>query len=200
MTTRTSARTRCAGAPRRAAAPPALARHTPPARLRWCHFELRTASIIKDGDCLWDLSLHKEGTAITFTECRLTLKSTRPPLTSPEQMARELREKKFTNDADIGVVASLYEQGFVRAFDTYRQYDSSGLIYYTNLGWGTAQVPTLVAALEYADAYCRPKDAEGKENVKLTLLLQANEFTAAEKAQLRAAIPEGSTKFELHFR
>ena len=37
-------------------------------------------------------------------------------------MARELREKKFTNDADIDVVASLYEQGFVRAFDTFRQY------------------------------------------------------------------------------
>ena len=66
------------------------------------------------------------------------------------------------------------------------------------MGWGTAQVPTLVAALEYAEAHCRPKDKEGKEDAKLTLWLdQGNKFTAAEKAQLRAAIPEGSTKFGL---
>ena len=169
----------------------------PPARLRWCHFELRTASIVKNTNCLWDLNLHKEGTAITFNDCRTTLKSTRPPLTSPEQMARELREKKFTNDADIGVVASLYEQGFVRTFDTYRQYFSNGDINYNDLRWGTAQVPTLVAALEYAEAHCRPKDAEGKEDAKLWMWLNRNEFTAAEEAQLRAAVPEGSTKFEL---
>ena len=170
---------------------------TPPARLRWCHFELCTASIVKDHECLWDLSLHKKGKRITFRKCTETLKSTRPPLTSPEQMARELREKKFTNDADIGVVASLYEQGFVRAFDTFQQYDSDGWVRYPDLGWGTAQVPTLVAALEYAEAHCRPKDAEGKEDAKLELALLGNEFTAMEKAQLRAAIFEGSTKFEL---
>ena len=58
-------------------------------------------------------------------------------------MARELREKKFTNDADIDVVASLYEQGFVRAFDTFRQYESRSTIYYEHLSWGSAQVPTL---------------------------------------------------------
>ena len=187
----------CAAPRRRPAAsrPP----HPSSARLRWCHFELRTASIVKSGYCLWDLSLHKEGTAITFEECRHTLnQGSRPPLTSPEQMARELHKKKFTNDADIDVVASLYEQGFVRAFDTYRQY-SGFAIGYDNLGWGTAQVPTLVAAIKYAEAHCRPKDEEGKEDAKLLLHLRANKFTAAEEAQLRAAIPEGSTKFELKF-
>ena len=62
-------------------------------------------------------------------------------------------------------------------------------------------MPTLVAALEYAEAHCRPKDAEGKEDAKLRLHLGggcgsgANKFTDADKAQLRAAIPEGSTKF-----
>ena len=161
----------------------------------WCLFELRTASIVKCDKCLWDLSLHEEGTAITFKEC-CGLRSTRPPLTSPEQMARELREKKFTNDADIGVVASLYEQGFVRAFDTLLQYSNLSSIYYSNLGWGTAQVPTLVAALEYAETHCRPKDRWGRD-AELTLCLTNNKFTAAEKAQLRAAIPEGSTKFGL---
>ena len=111
-------------------------------------------------------------------------------------MARELREKKFTNDADIDVVASLYEQGFVRAFDTFAQY-SSYAISYSWLGWGTAQVPTLVAALEYAEAHCRPKDWEGKEDAKVDLWFHGNEFTDAEKARLRAAIPGGSTKFEV---
>ena len=177
--------------PPRRPSPPA----PPPARLRWCYFELLTASIVKSAGCLLDLNLHEEGTAITFSDCKTTLQSTRPPLTSPEQMARELREKKFTNDADIGVVASLYEQGFVRAFDTYRQY--GGPIDYRDLGWGTAQVPSLVAAFEYAEAHCRPKDEEGKEDAKLTLVLCYNEFTAAEEAQLRAAVP-GSTKFGLY--
>ena len=191
----------CAAPRRRPASP--CTRRTRPARLRWCHFELRTASIVKSSNCLWDLSLHKEGTAITFDECYQTLKSTRPPLTSPEQMARELREKKFTNDADIGVVASLYEQGFVRAFDTFRQYDSGGWVDYAGLGWGTAQVPTLVAALEYAEAHCRPKDAQGKEDATVRLDFFGNEFTNAEKGQLQATITnavfgaQGSTKFVL---
>jgi hypothetical protein len=170
----------------------------------WCHFELRIASIVKNDGCLWDLSLDRKGTAITFDDCETTLKFTRPPLTSPEQMARELREKKFTNGGDIDVVASLYEQGFVRAFDTYRQQFGSDRISYQRLGWGTAQVPTLVAALKYAEAHCQPKDAEGREGgqwnpAKLTLSLRDNKFTTHEKTQLCFAIPERSTKFGLSF-
>ena len=69
---------------------------------------------------------------------------------------------KFTHGGDVSVVASLYEQGFVRAFDTYRQYSSSNIVY-QNLGRGTAQVPTLVAAFEYAEAHCRPKDTKEKK-------------------------------------
>ena len=113
--------------------------------------------------------------------------------------------------ADADVVVGLYEQGFVRAFDAYRQDASHCNVYYEHLGWGTAQVPTLVAALEYAEAHCRPKDAEGKEDAKLKLWLGGgeeaqlraigaslgNKFTAAEEAQLRAALPEGSTTFAL---
>ena len=107
------------------------------------------------------------------------------------------------------VVIGLYEQGFVRAFETHRQYDRYGCIGYTNLGWGTAQVPTLVAAIKYVEAHCRPKDEEGKEDAQLELELGCNKFTAAEKAQLRAALrcvctvwrgckcPGRSTKFAL---
>ena len=118
-------------------------------------------------------------------------------------MATELREGVasgaigFTLGADADVVIGLYEQTFVRAFDTYQLCASNDLIYYQNLRWGTAQVPTLVAALKYAEAHCRPKDVEGKEDAKLTLDFGGNRFTAAEQAQLRAAIPEGSTKFRV---
>ena len=58
-------------------------------------------------------------------------------------------------------------------------------------------MPGLVAAIQYAEAHCMPRDAEGKEDAKLTLDFGDNEFTDAEKAQLRAAVPEGSTKFEV---
>ena len=111
--------------------------------------------------------------------------------------AGELRDDvTFATRADVDTVVELYERSFVRAFDTYRQHTASAVLY-DSLGWGTAEVPTLVAALEYAEAHCRPKDAEGKEDAKLTLSLRRNEFTAAEEAQLRAAIPGGSTKFEV---
>ena len=109
-------------------------------------------------------------------------------------MARELEDKKFTNGSDADVGASLYKEGFVRAFDTLRQQGGFSVFYY-ELGWGTAEVPTLVAGIEYAEAHCRPKDKEGKEEVELWLNLTNNKFTDAEKARLRAAVPEGSTKF-----
>ena len=144
----------------------------------------------KDSTCLWDLSLHKEGTATSWYGCRANLKSTRPALTSPEQMATELRqgvasgEIGFTSGADADVVIELYAKGFVGAFDTYLQYGSISGIIYWNLGWGTKEVPTLVAALEYAEAHCRPKDEEGKEDAKVTLDFEHNEFTEAEKARM----------------
>ena len=80
---------------------------------------------------------------------------------------------------------------------------SDGQIYWTKLGWGTAQVPSLVAALEYAEAHCQPKDQFGEDDM-LTLNLTENKFTDAEKRQLRAAVPARpgwppgqSTKFKV---
>eukprot|EP00966_Prymnesium_polylepis_P009769 225431-Prymnesium_polylepis.1 len=166
----------------------------------WCLFELLTASVIKGGMCLWDLSLHKEGAAISFKECESTLRFTRPLLTDPEQMARQLREGVasgalgFTSGADADVVIGLYEQTFARAFNTYRQFRMDGCIDYRGLGWGTKEVPTLVAALKYAEAHCRPKDhKEGKNDAMLSVFLCSNKFTNAELARLQAAIPKRST-------
>jgi hypothetical protein len=186
--------------PGRAAAARTSPARTPnaptPARAshRWCHFEMRLSSIVKSAKCLWDLSLHPEGKHITFEKCQDTLRCGRPPLTSPDQMAKELRKKAFTDSADLAALASLYRDGFAHALDTYRAYDRDGSLSFMDLNWGTAQLPTLVAALEYAEAHCRPKDARGRTDV-LYLWFDRNLFTEAEKAQLRAVIPKGSTKF-----
>ena len=74
---------------------------------------------------------------------------------------------------------------------------SASFIFYNSLGWGTKEVPTLVAALEYADKHCWPNSKTGQGSAKLILDFEYNEFTDAEKARLRAAIPKGSTKFEV---
>ena len=61
----------------------------------WCFFEVRMASIVKDDWCLWDLSQHAEGDAISFDEAiqgSKKLGMSRSPPISPLQMARDLRE------------------------------------------------------------------------------------------------------------
>ena len=153
----------------------------------WGRFELSTSSIIKHKQCLWDLSLLPPGTPISFDECCSALKSIRPPLTSPDhlfyQMARDLHDQRFTDEEpDIGAITKLYKQGFLRAFDSYSQY-ATGLsnyrIDYTDLGWGKSHVKTLVTALEYVEAHCRPKDKCGREDVVLKLDLRWNKFSEA---------------------
>jgi hypothetical protein len=118
-------------------------------------------------------------------------------------MATELREGVsrgaigFSSGSDADVVISLYKQAFVRAFNDYRQCCRGG-IHYNDLGWGTKQVPSLVAALEYAEVYCRPKDEAGEQDTTLTLYLDGNAFTnREEKARLRRVIPESSPKFNV---
>lgn len=162
----------------------------------WCHVELRLASIVKNTQCLWDLSRHKEGKEISFAECRDELPPTRPPLTGPPQVAKELRDGLasgalcFTSEADADVVPELYAKAFVRAFDTFRMYDNpeGPIIWFNDLGWTTADVPTIVAAIEYAGAHCRPRDARGRD-VKLELHFFGPKFAAVE-GQLKAAVAE----------
>ena len=112
-------------------------------------------------------------------------------------MARELRsDVTFATPADADVAATLYERAFVDAFDSFLQYHG-GLIHYTHQGYGAAQLPTLMAALEYAEAHCRPKDKKMAADAKLYLFFKHNEFTDADAARLRGAIPKASTKFQV---
>ena len=166
--------------------------------------------------CRWDLSLHAEGTAIDFATCTSTLNRTRPPLTSPPQLAAELRSGVlfFTSGMDPDVLSEVYARLFVDALDTFHQHLSTwpNISYrisaekrfsckgvdFRGVGWDAADVSTLVAALAYAEAHCRPRDEAGKEDARLTVELTSNRFSEHDKARLLAAVPGGSTKFDVH--
>ena len=161
----------------------------------WCFFERRISSVVKEDRMLWDLSLHEDGKAMTYDNCQTHLKSSRHPFMSPERVARELREGVeagtlgFTAGLkDLELVSGLYERGFVKAFETFRQ--SGGVnIYYNDLGWGSKEAPILAEALAYAHEHCKPPEAQ-------SLDMENNEFTEAEKLMLRKALPDAS-RFEL---
>ena len=67
-------------------------------------------------------------------------------------------------------------------------------VFYKSSGWGTAEVPTLVAALKYAEAHCLPRDRSGFGD-RVDLDFRLNKFTDDEQDELRAAVPEDSTRF-----
>ena len=152
----------------------------------WCYFELRTSSIVKDRDCLWDLSLHKEGKPISFRQCQRRLRAGRPPISSPVKIARELREGVasgdlgFTAAADLEMVVGLYEKGFVNAFSTYSMLaDGDAHIWYTHLSWTDEMAPAVVEAIAYAKEHCTPPK-------RLSLMLrEGNRWTTAGWASLQ---------------
>ena len=157
----------------------------------WCFMEFHISSIVKDNELLWDLSLHTEGQAISFGDCQELLKSSRKPFKSPELVARELREGvldstiAFTAAADVDVVVGLYQRGFVKAFETFRQ-TGGDQIYYAGLGWGSEEAPILAEALKYAHEHCKATDKPP------LLRLDGNKFTPEDKKMLKAAVPDES--------
>ena len=158
----------------------------------WCYFEKRISSLVKDNNCLWDLSKHEEGAAIHFYDCMDKLKAGRAPFVSPEVVARELSEGVasgalgFTAGADQDVVSKLYEKGFIKAFET--ACDLGALkIFYNNLGWGSEEAPVLVEAIKYAHEHCKAAD-----KVPILDFDYGNKFTDEDKQMLRAAAGDGS--------
>ena len=70
------------------------------------------------------------------------------------------------------------ERGFVSAFETYRGiYNFGGSIFYTNLKWGSKDVPILEEAIAYALKHC---DAEKMGKLVLTII--GNKFDEDDKA------------------
>ena len=157
----------------------------------WCYFEKRISSLVKDSNCLWDLSKHEEGAKMSFRDCQFKLKAGRAPFVSPEVVARELSEGVasgalgFTAGADQDVVSKLYEKGFVKAFETARDMGAD-TIYYQGLGWGSEEAPVLAEAIKYAHEHCKAADEVPRLN------FFDNEFTAEDKQMLKAAAGDGS--------
>ena len=157
----------------------------------WCYFEKRISSLVKDNNCLWDLSKHEEGAEISFDDCKIKLNAGRAPFVSPEVVARELSEGVasgalgFTAGADQDVVSKLYEKGFVKAFETACDMGAD-LIYYYDLGWGSEEAPVLAEAIKYAHEHCKAADKVPRLDFDL------NEFTDEDEQMLRAAAGDGS--------
>ncbi|CAK0818075.1 unnamed protein product [Prorocentrum cordatum] len=169
------------------------------ARRGWCHFERCVASLVKDTCCLWDLGRHAEGLPTDVRRCMEDLRASRLAPTSPDQMAKDLSQLAFTNGADIEKVIDL-QAAFIRAFNEYRQNDQDGSISYQSLRWGgdEKQVSNLVAALQYAESECQPKDSKGVHDAELRLYFGNNNFSPAEEERVRQAIPFASAKFQLY--
>jgi len=145
----------------------------------WCIVERRLSCLVKNAYSFYDLALGGD-------------KGRSPPL-SPDVIARELREGVlsgkvgFTAASDVELVIEIYTRGFVKAFETHCAFEG-GRIWYQSLGWGKAEVPSLVEAIKYAENKC---DATKMER-KLTLVLSRNKFDAEDEAALQEAV-EGST-------
>jgi hypothetical protein len=153
----------------------------------WCVVERRLSGLVKDYDCLLDLSSYKGGA--DFAGCLFEMKAGRAPFMSPERVARELREGvadgtiAFTAASDVDVVVELYERGFVSAFETYNfgiRGRNGTSIFYENLGWGSKDVPILEEAIAYV-----PKHCDAKKMGFLYLSMKAgNQFDADDWAKL----------------
>ena len=102
--------------------------------------------------------------ATTFGEACISMRKGRAPPQAPPAFADEMRADvagravAFTAGADMEFVIGLYTLGFEEAFNTHEE-QGYGMLFWINLGWGNAQAPQLLAALEYVrDHY--PQGAE----------------------------------------
>ena len=142
---------------------------------------------MKDENCLWDLSSYQGGEG--YATCQEEMKAGRQPFMSPEVAERQLRQGvadgsiHFSYVSDMDGVINMYREGFVRAFETYNfgvRGVNANTLFYQSLGWGAAEVPTLVEAIKYADRHC-------DEKADLTLWFNNNKFDEEDKAKLEGA-------------
>ena len=167
----------------------------------WCNVEKRLSSLVKYENSLLDLSSYKG--ADYYSGCQKQMKAGRAPFMSPEQTERELRQGvadgsiHFSYVSDMDGVINMYREGFVRAFETFNfgiRGDNANSVRYNRLGWGAAEVPTLVEAIKYADLHC-----DAKATGKLYLDVAENNFTEEDKAKLQGAVTTKG-KFEIRIR
>ena len=150
----------------------------------WCRFEIAAASLIKDSFCLLDVPMLDPKAAFFRRACGSMRKGRAPPQ-APPAFADEMRADvagavvAFTAGADMEFVIGQYTHGFEEAFNTYEE-KGYGLLFWTYLGWGDAQAPRLLAALEYV----RDHYPEGAAKMDIEMLY-GNEFSKETKAKLK---------------
>ena len=149
----------------------------------WCRFEIAAASLIKDDDCLLDVPMLDPEATTFYVACE-SMKKGRAPPQAPPAFADEMRADvagravAFTAGADMEFVIGQYTHGFEEAFNTYREkgYD---VLCWAFLGWGDAQAPRLLAALEYV----RDHYPEGAEKMRIWMKY-GNTFSEETKAKV----------------
>ena len=107
----------------------------------------------------------------------------RAPPVAPPAFADEMRADvagravAFTAGADMEFVIGQYTHGFEEAFNTFDE-NFDCVLFWIGLGWGDAQAPRLLAALEYV----RDHYPEGAEKMAIRMFL-VNEFSEEAKAK-----------------
>ena len=149
----------------------------------WCRFEIAAASLIKHDDCLLDVPRLNPKAATFYKACWSMIKGRAPPQAPPafaDEMRADVagRAVAFTAGADMEFVIGQYTHGFEEAFNTYRE-KGYGILFWNDLGWGDAQAPRLLAALEYV----RDHYPEGAE--KMTIVFQGNNFSEETMAKIK---------------
>ena len=150
----------------------------------WCRFEIAAASLIKDDLCLLDASM-LDPEATTFYDACKSMRKGRAPPQAPPAFADEMRADvagravAFTAGADMEFVIGQYTHGFEEAFNTYEEKGYGGLSWMF-LGWGDAQAPRLLAALEYV----RDHYPEGAAKMGIGMF-DGNTFSKNTKAKLK---------------
>lgn len=146
----------------------------------WCYVEKRLSSMVKDKNCLWDFSKYQGGQE--FHELQDQMKADRPPMVSPERVAKEMRDGvdsgslAFTARADMDFVIGLYERGFREAFQTYVRVSGRTFIEQKCLGWGDEEAVIVAEALKYVEEHCQVEMLEG-EAQSLMIDLRGNPWS-----------------------
>lgn len=151
----------------------------------WCDFEMKASSLVKDSQCLWDLSSFQGG--VHISHLRGTMRWGRQPPLNPDAFEQQLRARltagslAFTypkQDADLAV--RLYRDGFTQQFSNIADFSpGEPVIYYDDLDWGDDEAETLAASLTYMVTHqCCPP---------VPILLEGNAFSAASKQMLLEA-------------
>ena len=150
----------------------------------WCRFEIAAASLIKHKNCLLDVPM-LDPKATTFEDACKSMRKGRAPPQAPPAFADEMRADvagravAFTAGADMEFVIGQYTHGFEEAFNTYKE-KGYGFLHWAGLGWGDAQAPRLLAALEYV----RDHYPEGAAKMSIAMFT-GNKFSKKTKAKLK---------------